>query len=296
MSKKSWLLTLCMGAMWGSSFFFIEILLKTIHPFMIVFLRASVALIGITAFIIYKKIPIPLNKELWFKLIILGIITNVLPFSLITSGQQTISAGLASILNACAAFFGVMLSLTFINSERFAFHRLIGVIIGISGIIITIGYENILSIEIDNRGQYLVILATLFYALAANWAKIKLNTVDPAISTFGMLSTSTVLLFILTIYTDTLSSIAISFEILVSIACISLIGTSIGFYLWFKVINAESASDSLLVAITVPVFAVMLDGLILNQFLNNQEIIGFIFVALGLIVMDGRIINLKRSI
>ena len=295
MSKKSWLLTLCMGAMWGSSFLFIEILLKTLHPFMIVFLRAGVALIGILLFLVYKKIKLPTSKDIWLKLMILGILANALPFSLITSGQETISAGLASILNACAAFFGVILSATFLSEEKFAINRLIGVIIGISGIVITIGYENILSIDIDNRGQYLVILATFFYALSANWAKIKLNTVDPAISTFGMLLTATILLFVLTVYTDTFSSIIISAEVIISILGISLVGTAIGFYLWFKVINAESASDSLLVAITVPVFAVMLDGIILSQFLNTQEIIGFIFVVLGLIVMDGRIIKLHKN-
>ncbi len=295
MSKKSWLLTLCMGAMWGSSFLFIEILLKTLHPFMIVFLRAGVALVGIVLFLLYKKIKLPTDKNIWLKLIILGVLANALPFSLITSGQETISAGLASILNACAAFFGVILSATFLSEERFALHRLIGVVIGISGIVITIGYENILSIDIDNRGQYLVILATFFYALAANWAKIKLNTIDPAISIFGMLLTATVLLFALTLFTDSFSSISVSFEVVISILGISLGGTAIGFYLWLKVINAESASDALLVAITVPVFAVMLDGIILSQFLNNQEIIGFIFVVSGLIVMDGRIIKLNKN-
>ena len=274
MSKKSWLLTLCMGAMWGSSFLFIEILLKTLHPFMIVFLRAGVALVGIVLFLLYKKIKLPTDKNIWLKLIILGILANALPFSLITSGQQTISAGLASILNACAAFFGVILSATFLSEERFALHRLIGVVIGISGIVITIGYENILSIDIDNRGQYLVILATFFYALSANWAKIKLNTVDPAISTFGMLLTATVLLFALTLFTDSFSSIVVSFEVVISILGISLVGTAIGFYLWFKVINAESASDSLLVAITVPVFAVMLDGIILSQFFKSIKLLG----------------------
>ena len=109
-----------------------------------------------------------------------------------------------------------------------------------------------------------------------------------------MLLTATVLLFALTLFTDSFSSIAVSFEVIISILGISLVGTAIGFYLWFKVINAESASDSLLVAITVPVFAVMLDGIILSQFLNNQEIIGFIFVVSGLIVMDGRIIKLNK--
>ena len=45
----------------------------------------------------------------------------------------------------------------------------------------------------------------------------------------------------------------------------------------------------MLVTIIVPIFAVLLDALVLAQFVSITDGIGFVIVAIGLAIMDGRL-------
>ena len=49
------------------------------------------------------------------------------------------------------------------------------------------------------------------------------------------------------------------------------------------------ASNLMLVTIIVPIFAVILDAMVLSQFISFADMIGFIIVAIGLAIMDGRL-------
>ena len=74
------------------------------------------------------------------------------------------------------------------------FITLIGVTIGLIGVIITIGYENLSGIVSTEIGKFFIILSSVSYAFAAIFAKIKLNKVDPSLAATGMLTTSTIIL------------------------------------------------------------------------------------------------------
>ena len=45
----------------------------------------------------------------------------------------------------------------------------------------------------------------------------------------------------------------------------------------------------MLVTIIVPVFAIILDAILLDQFVTGSDLFGFALVAIGLFIMDGRL-------
>ncbi len=94
--------------LWGSSFLFVEILLNFINPFMIVYLRVSIASIILIFYLLLIKIKIQFSNKLISNLFIMGLLNNVFPFLLITAGQQYITGGLASILNANTSFMTIL--------------------------------------------------------------------------------------------------------------------------------------------------------------------------------------------
>ena len=59
-------------------------------------------------------------------------------FLLITFGQQSISGGLASILNANTSFIAIILASLFLPLERLSLNRVVGVSIGILGVVIVV--------------------------------------------------------------------------------------------------------------------------------------------------------------
>ena len=71
----------------------------------------------------------------------MAMLNNVLPFLLIAYGQQSVTGGLASILNANTSLLTILIAPLLIPSEKLSFNRVSGAIIGIFGVIIAVGYE-----------------------------------------------------------------------------------------------------------------------------------------------------------
>ena len=107
---------------------------------MIVYLRVSLASIILILYIVLSKIKLELSFLLIFNFFIMGMLNNVFPFLLITYGQQTVSGGLASILNANTSFLTILLASLILKNEPLTKSRIIGVLIGVIGVIIVIGY------------------------------------------------------------------------------------------------------------------------------------------------------------
>jgi len=192
-----------------------------------------------------------------------------LPFLLIAYGQQTVTGGLASILNANTSLLTILIAPLLIPSEKLSFNRVGGAIIGICGVIIAVGYENIFQIYENNLGKYLILLATLSYALASVWAKLTLDGVPALISATGMLTGSAIILTPIAFFYnfDELSN------------------------LYFKILESAGASNLLVCTVIIPPSAIVLNSIFLNQAVSQSETIGLLIIIMGLIVLDGRYIK-----
>ena len=291
MKSKDWFMIVSLGTLWGSSFFFVELLLEMLSPFLIVYLRVALAAILLLFILLIKQVKVTLNASLIFSLFIMAILNNVLPFLLIAYGQQTVTGGLASILNANTSLLTILIAPLLIPSEKLSFNRVGGAIIGICGVIIAVGYENIFQIYENNLGKYLILLATLSYALASVWAKLTLDGVPALISATGMLTGSAIILTPIAFFYnfDELSNLslsAFSMSALFAILC-----SVLAYIIYFKILESAGASNLLVSTVIIPPSAIVLNSIFLNQAVSQSETIGLLIIIMGLIVLDGRYIK-----
>jgi len=291
MKSKEWFMIVSLGTLWGSSFFFVELLLEMLSPFLIVYLRVALAAILLLFILLIKQVKVTLNASLIFSLFIMAILNNVLPFLLIAYGQQTVTGGLASILNANTSLLTILIAPLLIPSEKLSFNRVGGAIIGICGVIIAVGYENIFQIYENNLGKYLILLATLSYALASVWAKLTLDGVPALISATGMLTGSAIILTPIAFFYnfDELSNLslsAFSMSALFAILC-----SVLAYIIYFKILESAGASNLLVCTVIIPPSAIVLNSIFLNQAVSQSETIGLLIIIMGLIVLDGRYIK-----
>lgn len=68
-----------------------------------------------------------------------------------------------------------------------------------------------------------------------------------------------------------------------------VLGTGLAYPLYFRIQEVAGSSDLMLVTIIVAVFAIILDGKLMCQFVTGSDLFGFALVAIGLFVMDGRL-------
>ncbi len=291
MNNKDWFLVILLGIIWGSSFLFVEILLVYLSPFVIVYLRITIASILLIIFTIIKKERIEFSILNLFNLFILGLFNNVIPFLLITSGQQSTTGGLASILNANTSIAAIVLSALFIPKEKLTINRVIGVIIGIVGVIIAIGYENLFGLIEDNIGKYLILLATFSYAFASIWAKLRMNKISPIIMAAGMLTMSSIILtpFALTFHMNEI--LTIEFKALIYAILFSIICSFIAYIIFFIVLESAGPGNLSICTIIIPPSAIFLNTLFLQEIITMSELIGSLIIIFGLIILDGRILK-----
>ena len=296
MKSKDWLMIVCLGGLWGSSFFFIELLLEILSPFLIVYLRVALAAILLLFILLIKQVKVTLNVSLIFNLFIMAMLNNVLPFLLIAYGQQSVTGGLASILNANTLLLTILIAPLLIPSEKLSFNRVSGAIIGIFGVIIAVGYENIFQIYENNLGKYLILLATLSYALASVWAKLRLDGVPALISATGMLTGSAIILTPFAFFYNFDELANLSFSAFSMSALFAILCSVLAYIIYFKILESAGASNLLVCTVIIPPSAILLNLLFLNQAVSQSEIIGLLIIVVGLIVLDGRYIKSSEQL
>ncbi|MDB2387764.1 DMT family transporter [Alphaproteobacteria bacterium] len=289
MANKDWLLVSLLGLFWGSSFFFVEVLLKYLSPFMIVYLRVSIASIFLILFIYIKGIKFQFTFNNFFNLSIMSLLNNIFPFLLITFGQQTTTGGLASILNANTSFVAIILASLILPLERLNLSRVVGISIGILGVVIAVGYQNIFELKNDDLGKYLIIIATISYGFAGVWGKLRLQNFSPIIAATGMLTVSTIILTPYAIINHLEEIYSLNFYIVKYAFVFAIICSVFAYFLYFKILESAGAGNLLICTIIIPPSSIFLNAFFLDQNITTNEYLGLIVIILGLIILDGRL-------
>ena len=296
MNNKTWLLVIFLGFIWGSSFLFTEILLNYINPVLIVFFRVSLASIILIIYVLFfTNLKFNLSKEILLTFFTMGLLNNVIPFLLIAYAQETITGGLASILNANTSFFTIFLASLFLKDEKLTSYRLLGILIGIIGVVVIVGLENLSEFKNFNFGIVLMLFSCLSYSFAGIFAKTKLTNIHPTISATGMLSMSTIILFPFIIVYNGNELININSTVLYYSCMFAFICTVLAYFLYFKILETNGAGNLLICTIIIPPSSILLNAFFINEIIKIHELIGLIIITLGLIILDGRIINYIKN-
>ena len=291
MTNKDWLRIVALGFLWGSSFLYAEILLRYLNPLMIVFLRVGLAGLTLLVICLMKRYRIKLTGNDLVNIGVMGALNNVIPFSLIVWGQQTTTGGLASIINASTAFFSILLAALFIPQERLTWNRITGVLIGVAGVAVAVGPANMLHVSENDIGKYLILLATISYAFAGVWAKLRMQNLPSLISATGMLVASALLMLPLLFATDTFQVASIDVYVFFLSFQFAVICSVFAYLLYFKILETTGAGNLLICTIIVPPSAILLEVLVLDEVIGTRELAGLLIVTVGMVVLDGRLLR-----
>jgi drug/metabolite transporter (DMT)-like permease len=295
LTSLSWALLLSLAFIWGASFYFIEIGLIYLDPFWLVSARLLSGALPLALWLLYQEKTLPTKLRFWASVMIMGVLNNFLPFNFIAFGQLYVTGGMASIVNANTAFMGVIVSSLFLSREPATWNRVVGVIIGVTGVAVAIGVTPMLPTADANDlllGSLAIIVATIAYAFAGVWGKIKLAEYSPTQSAVGMLICSSVISVLCSFVISGPPSLTIinhPFDLLKVVLGLGVLGTALAYPLYFRILEVAGSSNLMLVTIIVPVFAIILDAILLSQFVTGSDFFGFALVAAGLFIMDGRL-------
>jgi len=291
MGAREWAMLLTLSVLWGGSFFFVEVVISELPPLTIVFLRVALAAVALWLFAIVIGLRPPMTIEAWTAFLIMGLLNNVIPFTLIVWGQTHIASGLASILNATTPLFTVIVAGILLADERTTPMKLIGVIIGFVGVILMIGPSALSGLGVDVFAQIAVLGAAMSYAFAGVFGRrFKAMGINPVITAAGQVTTSSIILAPLAIYIDRPFSLEIpGLEIVAAIIGLAILSTAVAYILYFRILASAGATNLLLVTFLIPVSAILLGSLVLGESLELIHFLGMALIGFGLSAIDGRL-------
>ncbi len=289
MDAQDWLIIAALSVMWGCAFFFLAVQLAALPPFTIVLLRVGGAALLLLGWAVVAGIKLP-GPKLWFAFVVLALLNNVIPFALYGFAQQTISSGLAGILNATTPLWGVLVAHLFTRDERATPAKVAGVLLGFAGVATMIGGDAVTNIGADVFAQVACLAATLCYALAAIWARRFVDAgVTPMAVATGQLTAATVVMIPLALVIDRPWTLALpGLSVWGAVIGMILVSTVFAYVLYFRLVERAGASNSLLVTFTIPIVAIWLGVAFLGEALEVKHIAGMVLIALGLAAIDGR--------
>ena len=76
-----------------------------------------------------------------------------------------------------------------------------------------------------------------------------------------------------------------------SLIALAVFGTALAYIVFFQILVRAGASNVMLVTLLIPVTALILGNVFLNEPIQPKEIIGAIVIGIGLLFIDGRLIH-----
>lgn len=281
------LLTLIWGTTWAA----IRVALVGIPPITGVAVRfalAGVVLLGVARLRGVRLGRTPLERRLWW---VNAATTFAGSYSIVYWAEQWVPSGLAAVLFATFPIWVVLLGYLLLPAERVGAGRLVAVLVGFAGValIFSEDFAKLGGGEV-RRAAAIMLAAPLLSALGSVCLRRWGAGVSPlSLAAVPMLLTGAALGGVAAV-AERGQALSWSPAPWLATLYLSLFGSALTFTLYFALLSRRSALFSALISYTVPVVAVVVGWLFLDEPVTGRVLAGglLVLVGVGLVVRGPR--------
>jgi drug/metabolite transporter (DMT)-like permease len=280
-------LLLLLATLWGASYTFIKLGVASIPPVTFIAARTSIAVVVLLGVLHARGMRMPTDIAVWRRFLFQACLNSVIPFTLIAWAEQSVDAGLATILNSSAPIFAFMLTLCLARQPSATGRQLFGVISGMIGICLIVGVQALSGIGQQLTAELAIIAATVCYAGAAIFGR-SFQELDPMLPATGSLLCGAIVLIPISLIVDHPWALVPSARSILGLMCLSIFSTALAFTIYFRLIRTLGpvgvTSQSYL---RVPI-GVAIGIVFLGENLSPATLIGLVCVIVGVAAMTLR--------
>ncbi|MBR0831652.1 DMT family transporter [Bradyrhizobium manausense] len=292
---RDWSLLALLSMLWGGSFFFNGAALRELPPLTLVFLRVGLGAAMLLPLLRMQGISFPRGMSGWKPFLVIGLLNNVIPFSLIVIGQTFIPSGLASVLNATTPLFTVLV-MAAAREEALQARRVAGVALGLAGVIILRGW-GIETWTGQGLGILLCLGGALSYGFAALAARRLLKDSPPlGTATFQLMASTLMMALVAGVVEQPWRLPMPGLATWLAVLGLAALSTALAYFVFFQILQRSGATNVMLVTLLIPVTAILLGWLVLGEPISMREIAGAIVIGSALIVIDGRALRILQRV
>ncbi|MGI5146234.1 DMT family transporter [Plantactinospora sp. CA-294935] len=295
---KSWLPGFfALGAIWGSSFLFIKVGIREMHPVYVTLGRVGAGAVTLLIVLAVLRDRLPRDPMLWLHTALYSAIGVALPFTLFGYGEQRVSSMLAGIWNATTPLVVLPLAVLVFRTERMTVRRGVGLGLGFVGVLVVLGVWQGLG-GAHFTGQLLCFAAAACYGVAIPYQKrFVAGRTESGLSLSAaqlLMATAQLTIAAPLIAGAPPAPTSLSGEVIASVLALGALGTGLAFVINLRNIRVAGASTASTVTYVIPVFAVLIGVLALGEHLAWYQPVGAAIVLAGVAVSQGLFSRRRR--
>ena len=280
-----WLFLLSL--IWSSSFMTIKVGVGSIPPVTLAACRVVVAAVVLYGFVRVQGAALPRGARFWTYCVLIGVIGNGLPFTLINWGEEHVDSGLAAILMSIMPLATVVLAHFFADGERMTRGKLIGVVIGFCGVIILVGPEALKGLGGDAWRQLAVAAGAFSYGVAMILAR----NMPPApliARSAAVMIVASVIMAPLALAIDAPWRLRPDDAAIAAALYLGLFPTAFATIIFFYLVQTAGPSMVALVNYLIPVLGVGWGAVVLNEQVTAEAVAALVVILAGIAIAQVR--------
>jgi drug/metabolite transporter (DMT)-like permease len=285
-------LLLGLAAIWGAAFMLVKVGVASIASWSLTAMRLSIAAVFMVGWAALKREALPRTWPFWRLAFVTAVFGNVLPFMLITWGQEQIDSGIAAICIATMPLMTVLMAHFALSDDRLTVAKFIGVSCGLAGLIILVGPGKLSALGADTMRLLAVVVAALCYALNAIYTRKFLRSEPRYALAAAVMMLAVVIIVPLALWIDRPwhlfgygDGAMPTTRSLSAVFILGILQTSIAQIMLFKLIARQGPSFFSQVNYFVPVFGVVWGWLVLSEQLPAQAFVALAVILSGLAIV-----------
>ena len=281
----NYVLLLCLGAIWGSSYMFIRIAVAEVPALTLVAARLILAAAILWIALRASGRPMPRGRRLWGAYAVMGILSGALPYTLISWGEQYIHSSLAALLQATMPIFTVILAIFLADDEHLTWKTAFGVVTGFAGVVVLILPDLREGLHANLLGQLAIVGASVSYAAAAIFARNRLRGEPPLSSTMGQMTMGALFTMPLSLIIDRPFPLSPSAPAVLSWLGLTILGTVLAYIIYYALIDRTSATFVSTVTYVIPIVGLALGALVLDEPVTANLLISAVLIIAGVLLV-----------
>lgn len=277
-------LLILLALVWASAFLVIKLVVVDTGPLWLATIRVVVAFIVLLPFAIYKGFVWPTTIREWRLVMLIMALNVVAPFFLISWAETKIDAGMASMLMGVGPFMALLGSHLTTQDDRLSKNKLIGAMLGFSGILILVGWDAVRGLGDNLLGQGAAILGSACYVTSGLIIR-RLGRFPPIKLSAFILGLASISLLMITALLVGMPKTFYEQDTWIGLIYLGIIPTALGYILRYHLIQTIGMSAFSTGLNLIPVFGVGLGVIFLGEHLTLSLLASLVLIVTGLFII-----------
>lgn len=273
---------------WGWSFLFIKVAVEGMTPTAVAGARIALGAVVMLVVVRQQRIVLPRDRTTWRHFLVMGVMFNVIPFTLLAWGQERITSALTAVLNATTPLFAALLTAILLG-ERLRRPQVLGVVLGFAGVAVAAGAGADDLAGSSLTGSAAVVTAAACYGFGFAYARRNLSGTPPMVAATGQLVTATIVILPFSVVTSVGEGIELTPTRTLAVLLLGILGTGVAHLLNYRSIAEVGPTRASVVTQLVPVVAVTVGVVFLHEPFRLRLLFGAALTLFGIALLHERI-------